>query len=203
MVDPDFPGGKLAWVSALKDATGTFDIEAGVALINQAASINGKFDVQQVNTICALLQGIRPQNEIEGMLAAQMVATHNTAMMMLRDAGNGKWVDNVDKFTSMATKLLRTFTAQVEALKKYRSKGEQKVIVEHVHVHQGGQAIVGAITQTRGEGVADEKQGTTPRKGLLEQETGTVLELQKRETLRCENEAGDTLSHALHAERKM
>jgi hypothetical protein len=27
----------------------------------------------------------------------------------------------------------------------YRGKGQQKVTVEHVHVHSGGQAIVGAV----------------------------------------------------------
>jgi hypothetical protein len=34
---------------------------------------------------------------------------------------------------------------QVEALQRYRGKGQQKVTVEHVHVHAGGQAIVGAV----------------------------------------------------------
>ena len=48
-------------------------------------------------------------------------------------------------------KLLRTFAAQVEALQRYRGKGQQKVTVEHVHVHAGGQAVVGTI-QTPGGG---------------------------------------------------
>ena len=41
--------------------------------------------------------------------------------------------------------LLRTFTAQVEALQRYRGKGQQKVTVEHVNVNAGGQAIVGTV----------------------------------------------------------
>ena len=45
--------------------------------------------------------------------------------------------------------LARTFTTQMEALNRYRGKGQQKMTVEHVHVHKGGQAIVGAV-QTRG-----------------------------------------------------
>jgi hypothetical protein len=44
-----------------------------------------------------------------------------------------------------AAKLSRTFAAQVEALSRYRGKGQQKVVVEHVHVHSGGQAIVGEV----------------------------------------------------------
>jgi hypothetical protein len=34
---------------------------------------------------------------------------------------------------------------QVEALQRYRGKGQQKVTVEHVHAHSGGQAIVGTV----------------------------------------------------------
>jgi len=40
---------------------------------------------------------------------------------------------------------------QVEALQRYRGKGQQKVTVEHVHVHAGGQAIVGAVTPGGGD----------------------------------------------------
>ena len=46
--------------------------------------------------------------------------------------------------------MLRTFTAQMEALKKYRTGGEQKMTVEHVHVNEGGQAIVGTVNQGEG-----------------------------------------------------
>ena len=42
-------------------------------------------------------------------------------------------------------KLMRTYTTQMEALRKYRNGGEQKVIVQHVHVNDDGQAVVGEI----------------------------------------------------------
>src|ERR1700692_1425820 len=45
-------------------------------------------------------------------------------------------------------KLARTFVSQMEALKRYRTGGEQKVTVQHVSVSEGGQAIVGNVTQT-------------------------------------------------------
>ncbi|TQE98087.1 MAG: hypothetical protein FKY71_15680 [Spiribacter salinus] len=48
-------------------------------------------------------------------------------------------------------KLARTFTTQMDALKRYRTGGQQKVTVEHVTVNSGGQAIVGAV-QTGGGG---------------------------------------------------
>jgi hypothetical protein len=53
---------------------------------------------------------------------------------------------------ALAAKLTKANAAQVEALKKYRSNGQQKVIVEHVHVYRGGQAAFIANATPR-EGV--------------------------------------------------
>jgi hypothetical protein len=46
---------------------------------------------------------------------------------------------------SQANKLSRTHATLLEALNRHRGKGQQKVTVEHVHVHDGGQAIVGNV----------------------------------------------------------
>src|SRR5215467_9650868 len=37
-------------------------------------------------------------------------------------------------------------------LNRHRGKGQQKVTVEHVHMHAGGQAVVGTV-ETPGEGI--------------------------------------------------
>ena len=56
-------------------------------------------------------------------------------------------------------KLTRTFAAQMSALKEYRSKGEQKMTVQHVHVAEGGQAIVGNVNApTDGVGARNKKE---------------------------------------------
>ena len=47
-------------------------------------------------------------------------------------------------------KLADICTEQVEALDKHRRKGQQTVVVEHVHVNDGGQAIVGNVSAGRG-----------------------------------------------------
>ncbi len=62
-------------------------------------------------------------------------------------------VDNIQQQDSAEhafNKLTRTFAAQVAALKEYRSKGEQKLTVQHVHVAEGGQAIVGNVSAPAG-----------------------------------------------------
>jgi hypothetical protein len=46
---------------------------------------------------------------------------------------------------TQANKLSRTYSTLLEALNRHRGKGQQKVTVEHVHLHSGGQAVVGVV----------------------------------------------------------
>ena len=57
-----------------------------------------------------------------------------------------KNIPQQDSAQNAFNKLARTFAAQVEALKRYRSGGEQKMTVQHVRVAEGGQAIVGNVS---------------------------------------------------------
>jgi hypothetical protein len=50
---------------------------------------------------------------------------------------------------SAAARLLRTYAIQVEALRRLRNGGSQFVRVEHVHVNDGGQAVIGAVAVDR------------------------------------------------------
>lgn len=139
---------------------GTSDEELQKFLFNQAVKIfNGAVPSKDEDPDCskmaeiannamAILAGIRPRNEIEGMLAVQMIAVHNMAMetmklaMLTNQTSYGKETN-----VNYATKMLRTFIAQMEALQKHRTGGQQKVTVEHVNVTAGGQAIVGVVNQ--------------------------------------------------------
>ena len=50
----------------------------------------------------------------------------------------------------------------MSALKEYRSKGEQKMTVQHVHVAEGGQAIVGNVSTPAQGGGMRGKDGEQP-----------------------------------------
>ena len=58
-------------------------------------------------------------------------------------------------YLSLARKLMMLFTAQMDALNRYRGKGTtQKIVIERVLVAPGAQAIVGAVASGgRGDGV--------------------------------------------------
>ncbi|MBA7485738.1 hypothetical protein ES707_21289 [subsurface metagenome] len=61
-------------------------------------------------------------------------------------------------------RLARTFPAQIEALNRYRSRGEPAVTVQNVQVADGGKAIVGNVTQHRNVIVADKSAAAAARK---------------------------------------
>lgn len=78
-----------------------------------------------------------------------MVASNECAMRCMRSMAGSEWVDQHKVYGDLANKFMRTFTAQLEALSKLRRGGEQ--IVKHVHVYEGGQAVVaGTINQWGG-----------------------------------------------------
>jgi hypothetical protein len=99
------------------------------------------------------LMGIAPQNELEAMIAAQLLAAHHATLECYRRAAipDQTFVAKRE-YLGQAGKLSRTFATLLEALNRHRGKGhEQKVTVQHVHIHDGSQAIVGAV-EAPGEG---------------------------------------------------
>jgi hypothetical protein len=85
------------------------------------------------------------------MIAAQLQAAHNAAMECFRRAMlQEQTFEGRRENLTQANKLTRSFAALSEALDRHRGKGQQKVTVEHVHVHAGGQAVVGAVTPPGG-----------------------------------------------------
>jgi len=99
----------------------------------------------------SIINDIAPRDPVERMLAVQMAATHVATIRSARWLAFTETVPQVQAHYTGYNKLARTFTAQVEALRKHRTGGEQKVTVQHVNVSDGGQAIVGNV-QARGRG---------------------------------------------------
>jgi hypothetical protein len=96
----------------------------------------------------AAVADIEPRDGIEAMLAVQMVGVQRATVECLRRAQvEGQTLEARAMNLSQASKLARTFAALAEALNRHRGKGGQHVTVEHVHVHSGGRAIVGAVAQ--------------------------------------------------------
>jgi len=102
------------------------------------------------NGLLAFMHGLAPKDEVESLLGTQMAAVHQLAMTCLHRAATSTNAEIIDSAVNQSSKLSRTFALQVEALNRYRGKGQQKVTVEHVTVNSGGQAIVGNVVDKGG-----------------------------------------------------
>ena len=133
---------------------GSTDIDfiTGIAtqLIN-VASKGAKPDDDGIAFMSAVLKAAKPRDELESMLALQMAAIHNATMTFARRLAHVENLPQQDSAERALNKLARTYAMQLQALQKYRSGGKQKVVVKHVHVNEGGQAVVGNI-ETGGRG---------------------------------------------------
>ena len=160
---PDLSTGSLL----LMEALGTASMDFVNPFVNQLASVASQGqepDEDGLNFMLAVIDGIQPKDEIEAMLAAQMAAAHMATLTFARRLNQVTNVPQQDSAERTFNKLARTFTTQMEALKPYRTGGQQRVVVEHVTVNAGGQAIVGTVEA--GGGAANKSEGQPHAKAL-------------------------------------
>ena len=138
----------------LMEALGTADSNFDQGIVPQlakAATVGQKVDEQALNFMISVIKGVEPRDQLERLLAAQMAAAHMLTMVFARRLNN---VDNIPQQDSAAcsfNKFARTFFAQMETLKRYRSSGEQRVLVQHVSVVKAVKPSSATVNH-RGEG---------------------------------------------------
>jgi len=114
----------------LHEALGVSSPQLARTLLTQtacASEVKGFADLQGCKSLAAAFRGIGPRDELEAILAAQMVTTHTLAMRFLGSTSPAQYPSAViDSNLNRGTKLLRIFVMQLETLNRHRSKGEQK-----------------------------------------------------------------------------
>ncbi len=113
-----------------------------------------RVDEGKLNALLAMVQGANASNELEAALAVQIAMAHELTMQAMRRASRVDQIPQYDSAGNMAVRLMRAMAGHIELLAKLQRGGEQTVRVEHVHVHAGGQAVVGTVTT--GGGVRNE-----------------------------------------------
>ncbi|GAA0762444.1 hypothetical protein [Erythrobacter ramosus] len=153
---PDHAGkaGDQTSGNGLLEFTGSTSLDVGIALVERTTHAMWMADPSDEETLTKTmslameaLRGLKPRDEAEGMLAAQMIASHNAAMdCMHRAMTPGQSIQARDMNLKHAAKMMSLYERQLAALDKRRGAGQQKITVEHVTVQAGGQAIVGNVT---------------------------------------------------------
>jgi hypothetical protein len=104
------------------------------------------FDLSEAKEMCSA--GIASLNTKEGlqtMLSAQMLTIHQLQQKAMAYAHGIKNLEIEKYYTNTAIKLANCFVQQANLLAKFQGHTGQKITVERVNVHHGGQAIVGTI----------------------------------------------------------
>jgi hypothetical protein len=103
---------------------------------------------------------IQPQNSLERMLAGQLTAAHYVAMKFLAKSetqmnNTPSWSQQADmmetcRLATTAARFMTVFQEGLQTLAKLRTGGKQVVVVQHVYVSEGGQAVVAGDLSTGG-----------------------------------------------------
>ena len=125
---------------------------------NVLSTLLGKMEItdqwrKDGNKILSMMAELNPRDGYEGMLVSQMLTTFDRAMYCFRMADNNKsFAEMYFRLQNQGIKLMRLYAQQLESLDKHRNKGKQKMTVEHIHVNDGGQAVIGNISRGGGGG---------------------------------------------------
>ena len=103
-----------------------------------------------LNAGLAMLHSMQPQSEMQAFLAVEVIATGFSGLRFLRQSHTHMSQDFIDVYGNYAIKLLRLQSELLHTFDRHRRGNSQTVEVRHVHIHSGGQGVVG-IVNTAGE----------------------------------------------------
>lgn len=130
-----------------RDTFNNITINAALAALWKPTGQSEEQQTKQYEAAIVAMMAFKPTDEIEGMIVAQAVALHATVMECSRRAMiPDQPFEAAQSFRKAAANASRAFNELLTALDRKRGKnGQQKVTVEHVHIHSGGNAIVGNV----------------------------------------------------------
>jgi hypothetical protein len=161
-VEPDQPEDLSAWRDHFQRAFGTTEVAIADALFNQLVNVLHTDPTKPLlastpNLALALLHRLAPADELEAMLALQMIVAHFASMDASRRALHvDQSAAGRQAYLGLARKLMALFNEQITTLNRLRGKPSvQRVIIERLNLEAGAQAVVGAFA-TRSGGPGDE-----------------------------------------------
>jgi hypothetical protein len=106
-------------------------------------------DEEGIKFMMAVIKGLKPRDQTEAMIGAQMAAVHSAMMTAGNRLSHATKTPEMDSAERAVNKLTRTFAALVDTLSRHRNGVEGNVTVQQLSIADGGQAIVGSLTPPR------------------------------------------------------
>jgi hypothetical protein len=98
-----------------------------------------------LNAAIAVVASLKPQSELEALIAVQVVATGFTGLKFLKHSQRHLDEAFIGVYGGYATRLLRLQLELIQTLDRHRRGNKQTVEVRHVHIHSGAQGVVGIV----------------------------------------------------------
>ena len=111
-----------------------------------------KLEEGTMNAALAIIASAQCQSELEALIAVEIVATGFAGLRFLRQSQHSMTDEYIRTYGPSANKLLRLQLDLIRTLDSLRRGHKQTVEVRHVHVHDGGQAVVGIVNPSKAEG---------------------------------------------------
>jgi hypothetical protein len=159
------------------EAFGSRDPDFVFELIRQVANAtsNSRFaDEPGIKFMMSVITGLKPRDQTEAMIGAQMAAVHSAMMTAANRLAHAETLAEMDSAERAVNKLGRTFAALVETLKRYRNGGDHNVVVQHLSIAEAGQAIVKAAKKMTA--LIDGRQ---PAAEIIQKPTGVKVPLER------------------------
>jgi hypothetical protein len=157
MMSPDYMRGCCSYhlINTLQNPS-MVSVTASEYRLDLATYIDSRVAELAVDTA----QSAQAANSLEKMLCHQMAAAHRAAMKML---GQSVRVSNypveVARLSNAAARMMQVFQEGLLTLQKIRTGGKQTVVVQHVQVSEGGQAVIaGSLASKQGHSVKGEAE---------------------------------------------
>jgi hypothetical protein len=102
-----------------------------------------------LNAAIATVASLKPESEIEALLAVQLVIAGFSALRMMELSQRHLGEENISVYGGYANKLIKLQNDLLQNLDRRRRGNSQSIVVKHVHIHPGAQGVVGIVN--RGE----------------------------------------------------
>jgi hypothetical protein len=119
----------------------------------------------------SIIKGVKSGDPMEMLLVVQMICVYGGTMTVAALMNASKDPEHVDNYGNICNKFARTYVDQMGALQRWRS-GPQPSLQYNVSVRDGGQAIVGNVTQNA---VDKGKADSTKSPPLVSDQSATAM----------------------------
>lgn len=153
------PAGPHAeFMDDLSSLMGGVDQDLALSLLNatvRAVPSRDDGKISAANDLLATIGAIAPKDGLEAIMACAAGSLFQNAMSLLGRSGSTNLSGLSDVRLNLSDKLFRQFLAHVRAIDAHRRQAQpqQHIVVEHVHVEQGGQVAIMGQVQTGGGGI--------------------------------------------------